>query len=153
MDFLVCVNLQQEFHHAQCPRSNGTWNWWFPSSESPIIEPISNHFLVIWRREFPILFSFQSVESPLHFLDIFWLQIFVDFCSSVGTGYDRPRQEVSGVWPSKTCRISGAFAWKNSDAVGMETVTPMICVALVGWLFVVRRELVSPSSFWSRESV
>ena len=43
-----------------------------------------------------LFFSFQSVEFPSTFCDIFWLQIFVDFCSSVGTGYDRPRQEVSG---------------------------------------------------------
>lgn len=51
---------------------------------------------------------------------------------------------LGGWWPSKTCRISGAFA-SNSDAVGMETLHPMICVALVGWLFEVRvrRELVS----------
>lgn len=44
-----------------------------------------------------LFFSYQSVEFPSTFCDIFWLQIFVDFCSSVGTGYDRPRQEVSGV--------------------------------------------------------
>lgn len=93
-----------------------------------------------------LFFSYQSVEFPSTFLDIFWLQIFVDFFQAWGQA-DRPRQEVSGVWPSKTCRTSGAFA-SNSDAWNGNCYTNDLC-GVGSWLFEVRRETFPEQSVYT----